>query len=78
MLLIRPAAPSDVPLLLRCFRELAEYQRQPHAVVVEELSRYGRQATREGAPSPVNDKMRVFSQPVKRDSRKTDGLTLSL
>ena len=36
MLLIRPAAPRDVPLLLTCFRELAEYQRQPHAVVVKE------------------------------------------
>jgi hypothetical protein len=34
--LIRPAAPSDVPLLLRFFRELAEYERQPHAVVVKE------------------------------------------
>jgi GNAT superfamily N-acetyltransferase len=36
MLLIRPAALSDVPLLLRFFRELAEYERQPHAVVVKE------------------------------------------
>jgi len=36
MLLIRPAAPSDVPLLLRVFRGLAEYERQPHAVVVKE------------------------------------------
>ena len=36
MLLIRPAAPSDVPLLLRFFRELAEYERQPHAVVLKE------------------------------------------
>jgi hypothetical protein len=59
MLLIRPAAPSDVPLLLRCFRELAEYQRQPHAVVVEEMSRYGRRATREGAPSRVKSQAAV-------------------
>jgi hypothetical protein len=29
MLLIRAAAVSDVPLLLRFFRELAEYERQP-------------------------------------------------
>ena len=36
MLLIRAAAASDVPLLLRFFRELAEYERQPNAVVVKE------------------------------------------
>ena len=36
MLLIRPAAVSDVPLLLRFSREFAEYERQPDAVVIEE------------------------------------------
>jgi hypothetical protein len=36
MLLIRAAAVSDVPLLLRFSRELAEYERQPGAVVIEE------------------------------------------
>jgi GNAT superfamily N-acetyltransferase len=36
MLLIRAAAVSDVPLLLRFFRELAEYERQPNEVVVKE------------------------------------------
>jgi GNAT superfamily N-acetyltransferase len=36
MLLIRAAAVSDVPLLLRFFREFAEYERQPGAVVIEE------------------------------------------
>jgi len=36
MLLIRPAAVSDVPLLLRFSRELAEYERQPDAVVIDE------------------------------------------
>jgi GNAT superfamily N-acetyltransferase len=36
MLLIRPAAVRDVPLLLRFFRELAEYERQPDAVVITE------------------------------------------
>ena len=36
MLLIRAAAAIDVPLLLRFFRELAEYERQPNAVVVKE------------------------------------------
>ena len=36
MLLIRPAAVSDVPLLLRFFSELAEYERQADAVVIEE------------------------------------------
>jgi GNAT superfamily N-acetyltransferase len=36
MLLIRAAAISDVPLLLRFFREFAEYERQPGAVVIEE------------------------------------------
>jgi GNAT superfamily N-acetyltransferase len=36
MLLIRAAAVSDVPLLLRFFRELAEYEREPDAVVITE------------------------------------------
>jgi GNAT superfamily N-acetyltransferase len=36
MLLIRPATVSDVRLLLRFFRELAEYERQLDAVVIEE------------------------------------------
>jgi GNAT superfamily N-acetyltransferase len=36
MLLIRPATVSDVPLLLRFFGELADYERQPGAVVIEE------------------------------------------
>jgi hypothetical protein len=36
MLTIRAATVSDVPLLLRFFRELAEYERQPGAVVITE------------------------------------------
>jgi GNAT superfamily N-acetyltransferase len=36
ILLIRPAAVSDVPLLLRFFGELAEYERQADAVVIKE------------------------------------------
>src|SRR6195256_1761307 len=36
MLLIRASAISDVLLLLRFFREFAEYERQPGAVVIEE------------------------------------------
>ena len=36
MLLIRPAAVSDMPLLLRFSREFAEYERQPDAVVIKE------------------------------------------
>jgi GNAT superfamily N-acetyltransferase len=36
ILLIRPAAVSDVPLLLRFSREFAEYERQPEAVVIKE------------------------------------------
>ena len=36
MLLIRAATVSDVPLLLRFFREFAKYERQPGAVVIEE------------------------------------------
>jgi hypothetical protein len=35
MLLVRPAAVNDVPLLLRFFCELGEYERQPNAVVIE-------------------------------------------
>jgi len=43
MLSIRPATVSDVPLLLRFFRELAEYERQPDGVVIkqEALTRDG-------------------------------------
>ena len=36
MLIIRAAVVSDVPLLLRFSRELAEYERQPDAVVIKE------------------------------------------
>jgi GNAT superfamily N-acetyltransferase len=36
MLLIRRAVVSDVPLLLRFFRELAEYERHPGVVVITE------------------------------------------
>ena len=36
ILLIRASAISDVPLLLSFFREFAEYERQPGAVVIEE------------------------------------------
>jgi GNAT superfamily N-acetyltransferase len=36
MLVIRAAAVSDVPLLLRFSREFAEYERQPGAVVINE------------------------------------------
>jgi GNAT superfamily N-acetyltransferase len=36
MLLIRAATVSDVPLLLRFFRELAEYERHPDAVVIKQ------------------------------------------
>ena len=36
MLLVRHAVVSDVPLLLRFFRESADYERQPNVVVIEE------------------------------------------
>jgi len=36
MLAIRPATISDVPLLLRFSRELAEYERQPDAAFINE------------------------------------------
>ena len=35
-LLIRPATPEDVPSILRFIRELAEYEREPDAVVATE------------------------------------------
>jgi GNAT superfamily N-acetyltransferase len=35
-LLIRPATPEDVPAILRFIRELAEYEREPDAVVATE------------------------------------------
>jgi GNAT superfamily N-acetyltransferase len=38
MLSIRAAAAGDVPLLLRFFRELAEFERYPDAVVITEES----------------------------------------
>jgi GNAT superfamily N-acetyltransferase len=36
MLIIRPATVTDASLLLKFIRELAEYERQPNAVVIEE------------------------------------------
>lgn len=38
MLRLRPAVASDVPLLLQLIRELAEYEREPEAVVATEAS----------------------------------------
>ncbi|HEX5235299.1 MAG TPA: GNAT family N-acetyltransferase [Silvibacterium sp.] len=40
---IRPATPSDVPLILAFVRNLAEYERAPHAVTIteEEMLRDG-------------------------------------
>jgi GNAT superfamily N-acetyltransferase len=35
-LIIRPATPNDVPLILRFIRELAEYEREPDAVLATE------------------------------------------
>jgi GNAT superfamily N-acetyltransferase len=36
MLNIRPATPEDVPQILTFIRELAEYEREPHAVLATE------------------------------------------
>lgn len=36
MLSIRNAAPADVPLILEFIRKLAEYEREPNAVVATE------------------------------------------
>jgi GNAT superfamily N-acetyltransferase len=36
MLTLRPATPADVPLILSFIRELAEYEREPAAVVATE------------------------------------------
>ena len=33
---IRPATPADIPTILRFIRELATYEREPHAVVATE------------------------------------------
>ncbi len=43
MIHIRPATPGDVSLILAFVRELAEYEREPHAVTIteEELLRDG-------------------------------------
>jgi GNAT superfamily N-acetyltransferase len=35
---VRPAAPSDVPVILQLVRELAAYEREPDAVVATEAS----------------------------------------
>jgi GNAT superfamily N-acetyltransferase len=35
-LTIRPATPADIPLILRFIRELAEYEREPQAVIATE------------------------------------------
>jgi GNAT superfamily N-acetyltransferase len=36
MLLIRPATPADVPIILGFIRDLALYEREPHAVLATE------------------------------------------
>jgi GNAT superfamily N-acetyltransferase len=36
MTLIRPAQPADAPLILSLIRELAAYEREPHAVIATE------------------------------------------
>lgn len=36
MIQVRPALPTDVPLILRLVRELAEFEREPEAVVATE------------------------------------------
>ena len=43
MVTLRPATPADVPLILALIQELAEYEREPQAVVatVEDLLRDG-------------------------------------
>jgi GNAT superfamily N-acetyltransferase len=38
MLTLRPATREDVPLLLQLIRDLASYEREPHAVVATEAS----------------------------------------
>lgn len=40
---IRPATPADVPFMFALVRELAEYEREPHAVIItqEQLLRDG-------------------------------------
>lgn len=37
MTMIRPAAPGDVPVIAQLIRDLAEYERLSHAVVLEEV-----------------------------------------
>ena len=43
LLNLRPALPDDAPLILSLIRELAEYEREPHAVstTVEDILRDG-------------------------------------
>src|SRR5579875_2029223 len=52
MLNIRPATPADVPTILRFIRELAEYEREPEAVIATEadLLRDGFSLTPDGTP----------------------------
>ncbi len=50
-LLIRPAVPEDVPAMLRFIRELAEYEREPDAVVATEAD-----LLRDGWQEPVRFK----------------------
>jgi len=51
MLNIRPATPADVPVILRFIHELAEYEREPNAVLATEadLLRDGFGLTPDGA-----------------------------
>jgi len=59
---IRPATPADVPTILRFIRELAEYEREPHAVIATEadLLRDGFSLTPDGAPLPTPARFRCL------------------
>jgi len=47
MATIRPASPTDIPQILALVRELAEYEREPHAVKISEA-----ELLRDGFPVP--------------------------
>ena len=59
---IRPATPADVPTILRFIRELAEYEREPDAVIATEadLLRDGFSITPDGTSLPTPARFRCL------------------
>lgn len=73
MLNIRPAAPADVPTMLRFIRELADYEREPDAVIATEadLLRDGFSLAPDGTPLDSPARFRALIAELTEDGDTT-------